>query len=502
MHPWTLLGLSADADVRSIKRRYAQLLKDTRPDDDADAFQRLRHAYELALDIAQRGDGAAVPAPPSEFVPPRQEAAAEAEQASLHEQVARLVEASPSLDAALQQAADLQLERELQLYLLARCNSLDEKGCEILRWAMARLHWLSPWQADYLPQLQLELLADRWLAQELQVATALLQAGTERSALDHLVELARSEWLRPFERNLQFQEGVLRLLEQTEQWSPAFFERLADRLGWVEEQGRLPCPLDRWERLNRRCEYQAVKQRLLKHLNEKWPLSAEQRAAWLLLKPMTSIERRLLVDRFVEEDWWACEALDGRLRHDYPELPAQLGATAWQSWQDWRPRRWASAAACYAWLLLFAAMLLGMLYGNDPLQIAGHGKGLQGAVVANLMSSLAIVGLLASLVRGWSRLTRFMLWAELPLSRLLLPATWHADGSGMLVLRHCVPAAALACLVALFDPWTGGWAFALAVFALALLFLGHVCSGKSPWPGSLKGVSDMFKVDYSRKAEW
>ena len=47
MHPWTLLGLSADADVRSIKRRYAQLLKDTRPDDDADAFQRLRHVVSI-----------------------------------------------------------------------------------------------------------------------------------------------------------------------------------------------------------------------------------------------------------------------------------------------------------------------------------------------------------------------------------------------------------------------------------------------------------------------
>ena len=109
----------------------------------------------------------------------------------------------------------MQLERELQLYLLTRCSSLgneDEKA--ILLWAMERLQWLSPWQADYLPRAHLEMLAARLLVQELQKAEMLLHAGEERAALDVLVALAKSEWLQPFERRLQFQEGVLRLLEQ------------------------------------------------------------------------------------------------------------------------------------------------------------------------------------------------------------------------------------------------------------------------------------------------
>ena len=111
----------------------------------------------------------------------------------------------------------MQLERELQLYLLARCSSLgneDEKA--ILLWAIERLQWLSPWQADYLPQAHLEMLAARLLAQELQKSEAFLHAGEERAALDGLVALANSEWLQPFERRLQFQEGVLRLLERSE----------------------------------------------------------------------------------------------------------------------------------------------------------------------------------------------------------------------------------------------------------------------------------------------
>ncbi|MFV9654502.1 hypothetical protein ACNFCK_06235 [Pseudomonas sp. NY15366] len=501
---WSLLGLTPDADVRSIKRRYAQLLKNTRPDEDAEAFQRLRDAYERALSIAQAQPDGALPLQTLELAPGEvQPISAAAVPDSVHEQVAVLVEASPSLDAALQQAVEMQLERELQLYLLTRCSSLGNEGEKaILLWAIERLQWLSPWQADYLPQAHLEMLAARLLAQELQKSEAFLHAGEERAALDGLVALANSEWLQPFERRLQFQEGVLRLLERSEHWSPAFFERLADRLGWHEEQGQLPCPLERWERLCGRCESQAMKQRLLKHLGERWPLNAEQRAAWLLLKPLSPRERRYLVDRFSEEDWWACESLDGLFRQSYPDLPSQLGAPDWEDWQRWQPRKWASAAACYAWLLLLATMLLDLLYSDAPREMAARGKGLQGAVVETLITSLAIIGLLASLVRGWSWLTRYMVRLDLPLSRLLLPASWHDQGAGMLVLRHCIPAAAFAFLVAVFDPWGSGWTLAAGVFVLALLFLGRVGSGGAPWPRLATGLSGLFKVDYSRKAEW
>lgn len=504
MEIWSLLGLTPDADVRSIKRRYAQLLKSTRPDEDAEAFQRLREAYERALSIAQTEQDGALPLLAPELAPCEvQPVAAVTVSDSAHRQVASLFETSSSLDVALQQAVEMQLERELQLYLLTRCSSLgneDEKA--ILFWAMERLQWLSPWQANYLPQAHLEMLAARLLAQELQKSEALLHAGEERAALESLVALANNEWLQPLERCLQFQEGVLRLLERSEHWSPAFFERLTDRLGWHEEQGQLPCPLERWERLCGRCEGQAMKQRLLKHLGEPWPLNTEQRAAWLLLKPLSAQDRRYLVDRFSEEDWLACESLDSLFRQSYPELPGLLGAAAWEDWQRWQPRKWASAAACYAWLLLVATMVLDLLYSDAPREMAARGKGVQGAVVETLISSLVIIGLLASLVRGWSWLTRYMVRADLPLSRLLLPATWHDEGAGMLVLRHCLPAAAFACLVAVFDPWGSGWALAAGVLVLALLFLGRVGSGRAPWPRLATGLGGLFNVDYSRQAEW
>jgi len=53
MSHWQLLELTPDADERSIKRAYARLLKSHRPDEDPDAFQRLREAYEASLDEAR-----------------------------------------------------------------------------------------------------------------------------------------------------------------------------------------------------------------------------------------------------------------------------------------------------------------------------------------------------------------------------------------------------------------------------------------------------------------
>ncbi len=53
-HDLRLLGLPRDATTRDIKRAYARLLKATRPDGDARAFQRLHEAYERALAAATR----------------------------------------------------------------------------------------------------------------------------------------------------------------------------------------------------------------------------------------------------------------------------------------------------------------------------------------------------------------------------------------------------------------------------------------------------------------
>ncbi|MFK3651518.1 J domain-containing protein [Lysobacter enzymogenes] len=56
MTPHERLGLEQDADERAIKRAYAQALRGTRPDEDAQAFQALHEAYQAALSMLRQAE--------------------------------------------------------------------------------------------------------------------------------------------------------------------------------------------------------------------------------------------------------------------------------------------------------------------------------------------------------------------------------------------------------------------------------------------------------------
>lgn len=94
--PWAILALERGADARTIKRRYAELLKLNRPEDNPEGFQLLRWAYE----VLTRSDGHAVePAP----LAPASHA---------HAEPAPAPEAEPELEAELETEIETELERE------------------------------------------------------------------------------------------------------------------------------------------------------------------------------------------------------------------------------------------------------------------------------------------------------------------------------------------------------------------------------------------------------
>jgi hypothetical protein len=57
--PWQCLDLDRSASVAAVRRRYAELLKLNRPEDNPDGFQQLRRAYEICLSFAREREAEA-----------------------------------------------------------------------------------------------------------------------------------------------------------------------------------------------------------------------------------------------------------------------------------------------------------------------------------------------------------------------------------------------------------------------------------------------------------
>lgn len=498
MNPWSILGLAADADTRSIKRRYAQLLKTHRPDDNAEAFQCLRQAYEQALACAEGNvhePVATIWAPArtsqpalSSFghdVPDNASPAFNVRlqpsraESSDFDRAQRLLEQAASLDEALTVARDQWLEPALQLQLLQRCLKPDEQRHDSLRWAMARLNWLTPWQADYLPLASMNILAERLFDAELCNWRLQLEAGQECAVLDEVQQLLAEEWLQPFDRRGYAQQGLLALLEEGEGWSLTFFDGICQLLGWDETRGQMPCDSQRWERLCERCEGLTLRDDLRRLLGEERPEHARARAAWLLLKPLSDAERRKLTDVFDETDWRDCESLARCLEQRDSGLPEHLRLSYLHQWREWRPGN--------GWSQLYPLLWAGISLVLLMLILLSKGQAIEGpadlaiTVGVALVIATALLIVLRLVARGWDWFARGRVLFDVEVSQRLLPASWARRGTGILLLRHIVPSAFFAVLTL---SWAQGQALApvlaLLVFALCLQCINVASKGGLP----------------------
>lgn len=50
MNIWDILEISSDVSISEVKRAYAKKLKQHRPEEDPEGFQRLKAAYDIALE--------------------------------------------------------------------------------------------------------------------------------------------------------------------------------------------------------------------------------------------------------------------------------------------------------------------------------------------------------------------------------------------------------------------------------------------------------------------
>lgn len=439
MDCWEFLELSPDSDERAIKRRYAQLLKRYRPDDDAEAFQNLREAYDQALqqarwrscqdapELPEASDAPAVGGALELSVLLRQEPAA-APHWDFHAlRGAQLLPLLASAEAEGQRQA-------FEEALLRHCLAAFDDSRELRDWALSQLYWYALEQPTELPPPAMAALADGMARERLADLAGLLAEGRERDVTSLLEETLGQPWMQAFDRRDGFLRNLVECLLERPGWSAGFFERICTLCAWSDHQHA--GENYQWQALVHEAEASACEARLRGFMQLGMPANAEQRAAWALLKPMPEWRRNKLISPFADEDWQACARLSDILEHRYPQLLERFDNPDLDSWRGRHPDL-AGAGWAYLkptlWLLLLLSLMPYAL-GNQDLPRAI----IFSAVVATMMF---VFGSL--LLNGWLWLLGGLDGFDRRVSRLVLPEALHREGLGLLVLRHLLPAALL-----------------------------------------------------------
>lgn len=325
---WNVLGLTPDADSRAIKRQYAALLKKTRPDDDPEGFQRLREAYEAALEWSQA---------PQETV--------EVIVENLDEPLDQRYQAAMSDGTALL----------FEIHLLHRCLAA-ELSAEDSRWAFQTFNWLTAWQRLELPAELIERLERQQRAALQQPLRLALEQKDEAAFLAAYAARDEHPWVHNHPHGEWFNEWLAKLLAKSHYWSCAVFAAVCAGQGWHGGADH-NCPAAEWALLLKRQQGPAFIARQ-RALAAEPPFSPQQRAARLLLAPMSLGQRRAFAQRFNEDDWKACQTLSADIYAEHVALAEAMPGGTVYFWQDWD-----KAMDTWPWIVaLVVSCLVGVLF--------------------------------------------------------------------------------------------------------------------------------------------
>lgn len=355
---WNVLGLTPDADSRTIKRQYAALLKKTRPDEDPEGFQRLREAYEAALERSQA---------PQETV----EVVVEHRGETLDQRY----------QAAMQDGTALFFE----VHLLHRSIE-GELSAEDTRWAFETFNWLTAWQRLELPAELVEKLERQHRAALQQPLREALEHKDEAAFLAAYAARDQHAWVHNHPHAEWFNQWLARLLAQSHYWSCAVFDAVCAGQDWHGGADHT-CPPGDWALLLRRQQGPLFIARQ-RALAAEPPFTPQQRAARLLLAPMSLSQRRAFAERLDQDDWKACQALSADIYADHVALAEAMPGGTVYFWQGWD-----TATDTWPWIV---ALVLGCLVGVlvKAERLAGHviptmGYGILWALAAVIGAGLA-----------------------------------------------------------------------------------------------------------------
>ena len=355
---WNVLGLTPDADSRTIKRQYAALLKKTRPDDDPEGFQRLREAYESALERS----------------------------AQPQDTVDVIIEhADQTLDQRYQASMADGTALFFEIHLLHRSVE-GELTVDDTRWAFATFNWLTAWQRLELPGELIETLERQNRAALQRPLREALEQKDEAAFLAAYAARGEHSWVNNHPHAEWFNQWLARLLAQNHYWSSAVFEAVCAGQDWHggTDHG---CPAGDWAILLRR-QQGPVFIAAQRALAAQPPFTPQQRAARLLLAPMSLAQRRAFAQRFDEHDWKACQALSADIYADHVAIAEAMPGGTVYFWQGWD-----TATDTWPWIVaLVLACLVGVLVKAE--RLAGHvvptlGYGILWAIGAVVGAGLA-----------------------------------------------------------------------------------------------------------------
>ncbi|WP_439852592.1 molecular chaperone DnaJ [Pseudomonas syringae] len=510
MDCWSVLELQDDADERSIKRQYAKQLKTTRPDDDPVAFQRLRDAYEQALERARNrveydneGSGAwpfADQAPesltltldkPALIVQSDDEQAVPdvdsayplvrpAIELSWYEQASRTT--PENLHSQHQLARDQGCDEVFQQHLARRCLLDPEGTLPLIKAAVEQLHWLTPWQKVQLRAHQSHRLTQALLESSLQPLHALLGKNEERAFLDALKALQQQPWLASFDRQEQLEQWTMSLLLNNPHWSPALFERLSALFDWDQKHDVHSGPMSLWMNLVQRCESKAFITRLHQWL-EGPADSPEATAAHLILQPPPLNERLRLARHGDQALWQACETLASDLTHRFPEAMELFPDADVQSWRK-LPEQASFNPNLRVYLFGALAIFTTASLDRSRADVAWY------EVIGIALSAPVLFLLISYMVMTlWGPVSESFKTVDKRWSERLLPDWLSWPGYQALLLRHGIPVVTIgaACiqegllLLALFSAGLASW-IALSPYRISL-FQDAVAARTGGWHG-------------------
>ncbi|QXI31019.1 J domain-containing protein [Pseudomonas vanderleydeniana] len=464
MSCWEILGLPSDADTRRIKRQYATLLKQTRPDDDPEGFQRLREAYEQALDWSSPMAELEFSAAPTVFVEttpctretglPRKDPGPSAAQQAASELLDGIT--AQLLDERFARAALYCCQAEFEEQLLQLCLEPSPQSRALIQWALKQFQWLSPWQEGVLPTQALQQLQHKLFVDVRQTLLQTLALGDLNSFRQMYEQFRQSSWMQSLERRRQYGRLLADVLLESAFWSSELFAELSRLENWEDDARYVVNPESYWQSLLKRSRTEAFveEQKRLAALDDRTP---ESRAARLLFGALASSERIVHARRMRKQDWIACQHLSEVVYNQYPQLRKSMpeGDPFF-----WRPLE----SALTDWPMYMAAVVSGAT-----------------CAIAQFGLSMADAAAVLSGTLFWSGMFAGCTWLFLKLWRALIdPASgleqhlttrlsnWLSPRRpAPLLLREIVPCWLLGCAVA----FSGGLA-ALLAYTGCLLAIG------------------------------